>query len=120
MLILMSALVRTIAGRVIRGQTIFEFVSSILNLWRPMALKMDSLKLKSQRVSARFQKSYINNLFSKATKLNLTKVSWVILLFEYEYSARLTGVDKDEYLTFIGAFNYDDEAENVYEIEEPA
>ena len=57
---------------------------------------------------------------SKAKKKNLLQVSWIILLFEYEYSSKTTGVEADDYLTLLGAFNYDDDADSLIEIEEPA
>ena len=65
-----------------------------------------------------FSSSYIDVLMSKARKKKLEEVSWIVLLFEHEYSMKTAGVEKDDYLTFLGAFDYDDEAENLYEIEE--
>ncbi|MCL6418018.1 immunity 22 family protein [Aestuariirhabdus sp. Z083] len=62
-----------------------------------------------------YSNSYMTNLLSKARKLKLQEVSWVILLFEHEYSARLSGVNKDEVMTFLGAFDYDDEADNLFQ-----
>lgn len=51
--------------------------------------------------------SFIVNLMSKAKKNKLEQVTWIILLFEQEYSVKLSGVTQDEYTTFLGAFNYD-------------
>lgn len=65
-----------------------------------------------------YSESFIKPLLNKAKQKNLLKVSWVILLFEHEYSAKLSGVEEDNYTKVLGAFNYDDEAESVYEIEE--
>ena len=62
-----------------------------------------------------FSSSYIDVLMSKARKKKLEDVTWVILLFEYEYSPKISGVDKDNYMTFVGAFDYDDGADNVCE-----
>ena len=62
-----------------------------------------------------FSSSYMEVLMSKARKKKLEQVTWIVLLFEYEYSPKLSGVDKDIYMTFLGAFDYDDGAENVYE-----
>ncbi|MBL4660460.1 MAG: immunity 22 family protein [Alcanivoracaceae bacterium] len=53
--------------------------------------------------------SYIDVLMSKAKKKKLQEVTWVILLFEYEYSAKISGIEKDKYVTLLGAFNYDAE-----------
>ncbi|KXI28465.1 immunity 22 family protein [Paraglaciecola hydrolytica] len=57
--------------------------------------------------------SFMVNLLSKAKKNNMQQVSWVILLFEYEYSAKLSGVAQDEYTTFLGAFNYDADSDSL-------
>jgi len=65
-----------------------------------------------------FSLSYIDNLMSKAKKKQLLEVSWLVLLFDFEYSAKATGVESDDYLTLLGAFNYDDEAESLIPVEE--
>lgn len=64
-----------------------------------------------------FSSSYIEVLMSKARKKKLEEVTWVVMLFEYEYSPKVSGVDKDNYMTFLGAFDYDDGADNLFEIE---
>ena len=64
-----------------------------------------------------FSSSYIDVLMSKARKKKLEEVTWVVLLFEYEYSPKVSGVDKDNYMTFLGAFDYDNGADNLYEAE---
>ena len=51
--------------------------------------------------------SFLPNLISKAKKKKITDVTWVVLLYEYEYSTRVSGIAKDEYLTLLGAFDYD-------------
>ena len=66
-----------------------------------------------------FSSSYIEVLMSKARKKKLEEVSWIVLLFEYEYSPKVSGVDKDNYMTFLGAFDYDDGADNLFEVESP-
>lgn len=65
-----------------------------------------------------FSSSFIKPLLSKARKNQIEEITWAILLFEYEYSAKLSGVTSDEYTQFIGAFTYDDDADSLYEIEE--
>ncbi len=64
-----------------------------------------------------FSQSYIKPLLNKAKQKELLKVSWVILLFDYEYSARASGIESDEYTQLIGAFTFDEEADSLYEIE---
>ncbi len=56
-----------------------------------------------------YSDSFIENLMSKAKKKKLTDVTWVVLLYEYEYSVKVSGVEKDDYLTLLGAFTYDAE-----------
>lgn len=65
-----------------------------------------------------FSASFMDVLMSKARKKQLEQVTWVVLLFEHEYSVKLSATGKDEYLTFLGAFDYDDDAESLYEVEE--
>lgn len=57
--------------------------------------------------------SYIVNLMSKAKKNRMLQVTWLILLFEQQYSAKASGVFEDEYTTFLGAFNYDAASESL-------
>ncbi len=65
-----------------------------------------------------FSSSYIAPLLSKAKQKKISEITWIVLLFDYEYSAKLSGVDADEYLTLLGAFNYDDDADSLYPVED--
>jgi len=78
----------------------------------------DSINIKQAVGECSFSCSYIDTLLSKAKKKNIQEVTWVILLFEYEYSAKISGVESDEYVTLLGAFNYDDDADSLYEVED--
>lgn len=53
--------------------------------------------------------SFIKNLMSKAKKKDLLSITWAVLLYEFEYSNKHTGMGKDDYLTLLGAFDYDAE-----------
>ncbi|SFG22698.1 immunity 22 family protein [Neptunomonas qingdaonensis] len=95
-----------------------------LNYFRPENLETNGTEegLVNIEVAAgecSFSTSYIQTLLSKAKKKKLEEVSWIILLFEVEYSLKISGVGKDQYMTFLGAFDYDDGAENVYDVEDP-
>jgi hypothetical protein len=57
--------------------------------------------------------SFIVNLMSKAKKIKMEQVTWIILLFEQEYGVKQSGVTEDEYTTFLGAFNYDASSESL-------
>ena len=65
-----------------------------------------------------FSSSFIEVLMSKAKKKKLNDITWIILLFEYEYSAKISGIESDEYVTLVGAFDYDDDAESLIEVNE--
>ncbi|MEP1448898.1 MAG: immunity 22 family protein [Paraglaciecola sp.] len=58
--------------------------------------------------------SFIVNLMSKAKKHNMLQVTWIILLFEHQYSVKASGVSQDEFTTFLGAFNYDAASESLF------
>ncbi|WP_196140797.1 immunity 22 family protein [Aliikangiella sp. G2MR2-5] len=64
-----------------------------------------------------FSESFIKPAINKARQNNLLKVSWVILLFDYEYSTKTTGILNDQYTHCIGAFTYDEESDSVYEVD---
>jgi hypothetical protein len=63
--------------------------------------------------------SFIVNLMSKAKKNKMEQVTWIILLFEQEYSVKLSGIAHDEYTTFLGAFNYDASSASLLGEDEP-
>ncbi|MCW8875572.1 MAG: immunity 22 family protein [Kangiellaceae bacterium] len=65
-----------------------------------------------------FSQSFIKPLLNKAKQKDFLKVSWVILLFDYEYSAKATDIDLDKYTSLLGAFTFDEEAESIFEIED--
>lgn len=75
----------------------------------------DSINIKQAAGECSFSSSYIEVLMSKARKNKIDKVTWMILLFELEYSTKLTGINKDDYVTFLGAFDYDDDSDNLYQ-----
>ncbi len=64
-----------------------------------------------------FSESYMPQLMSKARKNKMEQVSWIVLLFECEYSLRQTNISKDDYLTFLGAFDYDSDADSLFDVE---
>ncbi len=77
-----------------------------------------TISIKQAAGECSFSCSYLDALMSKAKKKDMLNITWLVLLFEYEYSAKISGVESDEYLTLLGAFNYDDDADSLYEIEE--
>lgn len=67
-----------------------------------------------------FSSSFIEVVRSKARKKNVTDISWLILLYDVEYSLKTTGIEKDDYTLFLGAFDYTYDADSVYDIDESA
>lgn len=61
-----------------------------------------------------YSSSFMPVLMSKARKKKMEQISWIILLYEYEYSLKISGVEKDKYTIFLGAFDYDDGADSLY------
>ena len=93
-----------------------------LNYFNPESMETNgtqagTVEIKKAAGECSFSSSYIDVLMSKARKKKLENITWIILLFECEYSTKLSGVEKDKYTTFLGAFTYDDEADNLYEID---
>ena len=59
-------------------------------------------------------KSYIDAVMSKARRKKIDKVTWVVILFDIEYTSKETGMGKDDYMTFLGAFSCDEEQDPVF------
>jgi len=74
-----------------------------------------TVNIKQAAGECSFSSSYVEALLNKAKKKKLTSITWIVLLYEHEYSVKRSGFSKDTYLTFVGAFDYDDSAENLYE-----
>ena len=55
-----------------------------------------------------YAQSYVDKVVHKINKMGAEKVTWVILLFDYEYRPKKTKVYKDEYVQFVGAYPYDE------------
>ena len=70
-----------------------------------------TIKIREAVKVCSYSDSFIENLMSKAKKKDLMDVTWVVLLYEYEYSSKVSNIYKDQYLTMLGAFNYDAEEE---------
>lgn len=74
-----------------------------------------TVSIKKAAGECSFSSSYIEPLLNKAKKKKLTSITWIVLLYEHEYSVKRSSIGKDTYLTFVGAFDYDDSAKNLYE-----
>jgi hypothetical protein len=62
-----------------------------------------------------FSKSYIESLEQMAINNNMAQVTWIVLLHDLAYDPEVSGIKKDKFLTFLGAFDYDETADSLYE-----
>ena len=76
-----------------------------------------TIKIKQAAGECSYSSSFYEVLMSKARKKKISDITWIILLYEMEYSSKLSSTAKDKYITFLGAFDYDDGADNLYEID---
>lgn len=72
----------------------------------------NTIHIKQAAGACSFSSSFIEVLMSKAKKKTIENITWIVLLYEHEYSVKISGIDKDEYMTFLGAFDYDDDADS--------
>ncbi|WP_432473108.1 immunity 22 family protein [Amphritea sp. HPY] len=63
-----------------------------------------------------YSHSYAEAVKKKIEKLGDTEISWLILLFDYEYRPKKSKVFEDEYVKFVGAFPYQMDAGSIVEI----
>ncbi|MDO6562264.1 immunity 22 family protein [Amphritea sp. 1_MG-2023] len=57
--------------------------------------------------------SYGDAIIKKIEKMGDKQISWLILVFDFEYRAKKTHLFEDEYVHFVGCFPYDMEAANL-------
>lgn len=62
-----------------------------------------------------YSQSYVDLVVHKINKMGYSDVTWVILVFDFEYRPKKTKVYKDEYVHFVGSYPYDESADCVIE-----
>lgn len=62
-----------------------------------------------------YSSSYVDAVVKKINKMGADKLTWVILLFDFEYRVKKTKVYEDKYVQYVGAYAYDMNAHNVIE-----
>ena len=62
-----------------------------------------------------FSASFIDPLESAAIEQGFDTAQQVILLYDFDYTNLNTGITEDKYYRFIGTFDYDDDADSVYD-----
>ncbi len=64
-----------------------------------------------------YSRSFVDKVVHKINKMGADKITWIILLFDYEYRPKKTRIYEDAYVKFVGAYPYDLEAESLFEVE---
>jgi hypothetical protein len=62
-----------------------------------------------------YSRSYVDLVVHKINKMGADEITWVIILFDFEYRPKKTKVYKDEYVQYAGSFPYDENADCVSE-----
>ena len=64
-----------------------------------------------------YSRSFVDKVVAKVNKMGQENVTWVILLFDYEYRPKKSKVYQDEYVKFVGAFPYDLTSPSMFNVE---
>ena len=65
-----------------------------------------------------YSSAYGLGVVHKINKMGHQQISWLILLFDFEYRNKLTKIHEDEYVQYVGSFVYDMDALTLAEQEE--
>jgi hypothetical protein len=65
-----------------------------------------------------YSSAYGEGIIHKISKMGHEQVSWIILLFDFEYRNKLTKIHEDEYVQYVGSFMYDMDSISLAERDE--
>jgi hypothetical protein len=65
-----------------------------------------------------YSSAYGEGIIHKISKMGHAQVSWIILLFDFEYRNKLTKIHEDEYVQYVGSFMYNMDAITLAERDE--
>ena len=65
-----------------------------------------------------YSSAYGESIIHKISKMGHEEVSWIILLFDFEYRNKLTKIHEDEYVQYVGSFMYDMDSISLAERDE--
>ncbi|HCH31315.1 MAG TPA: hypothetical protein DE045_00045 [Oceanospirillaceae bacterium] len=57
-----------------------------------------------------YSSGYGDGVIHKINKMGHSEVSWIILLFDFEYRNKITKIHEDDYVQYVGSFVYDMDA----------
>jgi len=76
-----------------------------------------TIMIKKAMGACSFSSSYVDALMNAARQRKIDEITWIVLLYDQAYDVSKSGVKKDEYMTFLGAFDYDEAADNLFEVD---
>ena len=62
-----------------------------------------------------YSSAYGEGVIHKISKMGHQQVSWIILLFDFEYRNKITKIHEDQYVQYVGSFVYDMDAISLAE-----
>lgn len=62
-----------------------------------------------------YSSAYGESVIHKISKMGHQQVSWIILLFDFEYRNKITKIHEDQYVQYVGSFVYDMDAISLAE-----
>jgi hypothetical protein len=62
-----------------------------------------------------YSSAYGEGVIHKIGKMGHQQVSWIILLFDFEYRNKITKIHEDQYVQYVGSFVYDMDAISLAE-----
>ncbi|MDC9719098.1 MAG: immunity 22 family protein [Gammaproteobacteria bacterium] len=65
-----------------------------------------------------YSSGYGEGVIHKINKMGHLEISWLILLFDFEYRNKITKIHEDEYVQYVGSFVYDMDAISLAEQDE--
>jgi hypothetical protein len=65
-----------------------------------------------------YSSAYGEGVIHKINKMGHAQVSWIILLFDFEYRNKLTKIHEDDFLQYVGSFVYDMDSTSLAEQEQ--
>ncbi|MBT4289251.1 MAG: immunity 22 family protein [Deltaproteobacteria bacterium] len=77
-----------------------------------------TIMIKKAMGACSFSSSYVEALMTTARQKKIEEITWIVLLYDQAYDVTKSGVEKDEYMIFLGVFDYDETADNLFEADQ--
>lgn len=63
-----------------------------------------------------FSSSFADDVAHKIKKMGDEQITWMVLVYDFEYRPKKTKVYKDDIVNYVGSFPYRDDADSLYEV----